>query len=216
MGMRATIGVLLSMTLLLGSGAARAQGADGGAVAALDRDLGILRDGLARDEDAVTLPEWDALAALKARPDVLFLAYFNERRAVRWFGDPALIASPYADFARRYPRADGALDRVFRTKTVQFVARPGDAADILIPVLDGNRVAGAIDLAVIHPGAIPRASRGRSRVSPAPKDDAERRHWLNALVLYMAGEREQAGAEIDACLGEAPRDADCRSLRRRL
>ncbi|MDE2489613.1 MAG: hypothetical protein KGM24_02115, partial [Elusimicrobia bacterium] len=193
----------------LGARAADGARAPGGAVAVLDRDLGILRDGLARDPDAVTLRECDALAALKNRPDVLFLAYFSDRRTVRWFSDPALIAAPYRDFARRYGRPAGRLDRLFETKAVQASRTDGGTEDLLIPVLDGGRATGAVELEVLRVGTIPAAVPGDSRVRPSPKDDGERRHWINALVLSMAGRTSEA-------LAEAPHDADCAGLRRRL
>ena len=114
-----------------------------------------LIEGLSRNPNAITMPEYDTVSRFAKDDRVASLLYLNKYGDVRWFRDPAMLGRSFDEFTKQVSLPTDAIQQAWLAKTPIVRAVPNmPIYDIAIPLALRGDVLGIIDLQVSREGVV--------------------------------------------------------------
>jgi tetratricopeptide (TPR) repeat protein len=176
---------------------------------------------LRRDQSALSMSEFDGLAAFRRRPGVTGLVYFNRYAEVRWAEDPKQTTKELFEFTKSHPLPESTIDA--HTVRLPFIEPlPGrTSCAISIPLLERGFVQGLVrfnatddalsDLAdrgtELFPPAISRPARTRRGTE---KEQESEQMYLNGLLYFQMGQDDRARKDWERAVELDPGDDEAR------
>lgn len=114
-----------------------------------------LINGLARNQGAISMEEYDTITRLAKDDRVAALLYLNKYGEVRWFKDPSKITMSFDEFAKQVPLPTDAIEQAWMAKSPMVRAVPNQPLyDIAIPLAYRGDVLGVLNLQVSREGVV--------------------------------------------------------------